>query len=78
MKILMMVLRFPPAPCGGAEMQCWKQARALASRGHEVTVFSQSGASADSQYEVVVVPPRKRLRTFLFAWDLRRYDFSSH
>lgn len=41
MKILMMVLQFPPAHRGGAEMQCWKQARALAARGNEVTVLTQ-------------------------------------
>ena len=40
MKILMVVLHFPPAPCGGAETQCWKQAKALAARGHEVTVLT--------------------------------------
>ncbi len=40
MKILMMVWQFPPASRGGAEMQCWKQARALAARGHEVTILT--------------------------------------
>ena len=41
MKILMLVLQFPPAPSGGAEMQCWKQARALAARGHEVSIWTK-------------------------------------
>lgn len=41
MKILMMILHFPPAWRGGAELQCWKQARALAARGHEVTILTQ-------------------------------------
>lgn len=40
MKILMMVMQFPPAPSGGAENQCLRQARALAARGHEVTVVT--------------------------------------
>lgn len=51
-------------------------ANELIKRGHAVTVFSQSGASPDSLYEVVVVPSGKRFRTFGFAWNLRRYDFS--
>ena len=41
MKILMVILHFPPVFRGGAELQCWKQARALAARGHEVTVLTQ-------------------------------------
>jgi glycosyltransferase involved in cell wall biosynthesis len=41
MKILMMVLHFPPAYRGGAELQCWKQARALAARGHDVTILTE-------------------------------------
>ena len=40
MKILMLVMHLPPAPCGGAEMQCWKQAKALVARGHEVTILT--------------------------------------
>jgi glycosyltransferase involved in cell wall biosynthesis len=40
-KILMLVLHFPPAYRGGAELQCWKQARALAARGHEVTLLTE-------------------------------------
>jgi len=51
-------------------------ANELVQRGHQVTVFSQSGASPDSLYEVVVVPSGKHLRTFGFAWNLRRYDFT--
>ena len=37
----MVVSQFPPAHCGGAEMQCWQQARALVARGHEVTVLTE-------------------------------------
>ncbi len=51
-------------------------ANKLVARGHRVTVFSQTAAPADAQYEVVVVPSGRRLRTFGFAWALRRYDFS--
>jgi phosphatidylinositol alpha-mannosyltransferase len=48
----------------------------LVQRGHEVTVFSQCGASSDSLYKVVQIPSRKRLATFGFAWDLRGVDFT--
>jgi len=51
-------------------------ANEMVRRGHQVTVFSQSGPSADSLYEVVVVPSGRRLRTFGFAWNLRKYDFT--
>jgi len=51
-------------------------ANEMVKRGHQVTVFSQSGASPDSLYKVVVVPSGRRLRTFGFAWNLRQYDFT--
>jgi phosphatidyl-myo-inositol alpha-mannosyltransferase len=51
-------------------------ANEMVKRGHQVTVFSQSGASPDSLYKVVVVPSGERMRTFGFAWNLRRYDFT--
>jgi glycosyltransferase involved in cell wall biosynthesis len=41
MKILMVVSRFFPAGVGGAERQCWRQARALARRGHEVMIVTK-------------------------------------
>lgn len=47
----------------------------LVKRGHEVTVFSQCGASDDSLYKVVQIPARQKLATFGFAWDLRGADF---
>ena len=37
----MMAMQFPPAPSGGTENQCLRQARALVARGHEVTVVTQ-------------------------------------
>jgi glycosyltransferase involved in cell wall biosynthesis len=51
-------------------------ANQLVRRGHRVTVFSQTGASEDSRYEVVVVPSGGRLRTFGFGWNLRHCDFT--
>ncbi len=51
-------------------------ANEMVKRGHKVTVFSQTGASEDSLYNVVVVPSTKRFRSFSFAWKLRGYDFT--
>lgn len=40
MRVLMVVLRFPPAGMGGSERQCLRQAEALAKRGHHVTILT--------------------------------------
>lgn len=41
MNILILIGQFPPEVCGGAEMQCWRQAKALVDRGHCVTVLTR-------------------------------------
>ncbi len=51
-------------------------ANELTKRGHSVTVFSQSGHSEGALYQTVQVPSGKHLRTFGFAWNLRRYDWT--
>ena len=76
MKIALLSLYLPSGSKIGVGYQVHYLANALVKRGHSVTVFSQTGASEDSLYEVAVLCPRKRLRTFGFAWDLRAYDFS--
>ncbi|HLK58713.1 MAG TPA: glycosyltransferase family 4 protein [Chthonomonadaceae bacterium] len=53
-------------------------ANELVKRGHEVTVYSQTGASTDSLYNVVPVPSGRRFRTFGFAWSLRHFDFAGY
>lgn len=65
MKILMLVLQFPPAPCGGAEMQCWKQARALAARGHDVTIVTEWLVGRSARREVREGVAIRRLGFFL-------------
>ncbi len=75
MNIAITSLYLPSGSKIGVGYQVHALANSLVGRGHEVTVFSQTGASADTQYEVVVVPPGARLKTFGFAWDLRRFDF---
>lgn len=76
MNIAITSLYLPSGSKIGVGYQVHYLANALVRRGHSVTVFSQSGASSDALYSVVVVVARKRLRTFGFAWDLRRCDFS--
>ena len=76
MKIAITSLYLPSGSKIGVGYQVHALANALTRRGHAVTVFSQTGASADTSYEVVVLPPGKRLKTFGFAWDLRQVDFS--
>jgi len=76
MKIAITSLYLPSGSKIGVGYQVHALANALTDRGHQVTVFSQTGASDDSRYAVEVVPPGARLKTFGFAWDLRRYDFS--
>ncbi len=76
MKIAITSLYLPSGSKIGVGYVVHAFANEMVRRGHEVTVFSQSGASLDSLYEVVVVPSGKRMRTFGFAWNLRRQDFS--
>ena len=65
MKILMMVLHFPPAWRGGAEMQCGKQARALAARGHEVTILTEWFWLSSARREIVDGVTIRRMGSFL-------------
>jgi phosphatidylinositol alpha-mannosyltransferase len=76
LNIALTSLYLPSGSKIGVGYQVHHLANALVRRGHAVTVFSQTGASADSLYRVEVIPPRRRIRTFGFAWDLRKVDFS--
>lgn len=75
MKIAILSMYLPSGSKIGVGYVVHYLANELVARGHEVTVFSQTGKSPDSLYDVVVVPSGKRLRSFGFAWNLRRYDF---
>ena len=77
MNIAITSLYLPSGSKIGVGYQVHALANALVQRGHRVTVFSPCGPSPDSRYAVEVVPPGKRLRTFGFAWNLRRYDFTT-
>lgn len=76
MKIAITSLYLPSGSKIGVGYVVHYLANELVERGHEVTVFSQTGKSDDSLYDVVVVPSGRRLRSFGFAWNLRRYDFT--
>jgi phosphatidylinositol alpha-mannosyltransferase len=76
MKIAIISLYLPSGSKIGVGYQVHSLANELVKRGHEVTVFSQTGPSEDSLYKVEVVPSGRRLRTFGFGWNLRHCDFS--
>lgn len=76
MNIAITSMYLPSGSKIGVGYQVHYLANEMVKRGHRVTVFSQTGASADSLYEAVIVPSGKHLRTFGFAWNLRRYDFT--
>ena len=60
----------------GVGYQVHHMANQMVLRGHCVTVFSQCESGEGRLYNLVQVTPKKRLRTFGFAWDLRKIDFS--
>ncbi|MEQ1831120.1 MAG: glycosyltransferase family 4 protein [Pirellula sp.] len=78
MNIAITSLYLPSGSKIGVGYQVHYLANELTKRGHAVTVFSQSGASEDTLYSVKVLEARKRFRTFGFAWDLRKVDFSNY
>lgn len=78
MKIAITSLYLPTGSKIGVGYQVHYLANELTKRGHAVTVFSQSGAPEDSFYSVNIVEARKSFRTFGFAWDLRKVDFSGY
>ena len=51
MNILILIGQFPPEVCGGAELQCWRQAKALTDRGHCVTVLTPWQAVGSPRWE---------------------------
>jgi phosphatidyl-myo-inositol alpha-mannosyltransferase len=76
LKIAITSLYLPSGSKIGVGYQVHYLANELTKRGHEVTVFSQTGASPDSLYRVEVVPSGNHLRSIQFAWNLRKYDWT--
>lgn len=61
----------------GVGHQVHALANELVSRGHAVTVFSPCRTPDGAKYDVHRVPVGRHLRTFRFAVNLRKEDFSS-
>lgn len=76
MNIAITSLYLPSGSKIGVGYQVHYLANEMIKRGHQVTVFSQTGTSEDSLYNVQVIPSGRHLRTFGFAWNLRHVDFS--
>lgn len=75
MNIALTSLYLPSGSKIGVGYQVHGLANALVGRGHRVTVFSPCPRPDGAAYDVQVVPPGRRMRTFGFAWDLRQIDF---
>lgn len=60
----------------GSGYQAHYMANALSRRGHQVTMFSLCGPSEGALYKTITINSR-RPRTFRFALDLARVDWSS-
>ena len=77
MKIAITSLYLPSGSKIGVGYQAHAMANHMvAEKGWHVTMFSPCPKGDDALYEQVVVPVGHRLRTFRFAWNLRRYDWS--
>lgn len=76
MKIAMVSLYLPGGSKIGVGYQVHHMANQMVERGHAVTVYSQCEPGEDALYEHCLVKPGTKWRTFQFAWDLRRADFS--
>ena len=60
----------------GVGYQAHYMANAMIRRGHQVTLFSPCPKAPDALYDLVQVDVAKRFRTFYFAWQFRKTDFS--
>ena len=76
MKIAISSLYLPGSSKIGTGFQVHHFANHLVERGHEVTVFSPDLPGEDARYTYAHVDPGPSLRTFRFAWRLRKVDFS--
>ena len=78
MKIAIISMYLPSGSKIGVGYQVHYLANKLVKRGHKVTVFSQTGPSEDSLYEVVVVPGNVSMdegRTYVAAFDVGLIPF---
>ncbi len=73
----MVSLYLPGGSKIGVGYQVHHMANQLVQRGHEVTVYSQCSSGEQALYDHKCVEPRQKWRTFGFAWDLRKIEFSA-
>lgn len=77
MHIAVISLYLPSGSKIGAGYQAHAMANAFVAHGWQVTLFSPCDRPADASYEHVTVPVGNRGRTFRFAKELRRFDWSN-
>lgn len=77
MKIAMISLYLPSESKQGVGYQAHYMANALIRARHEVTLFSPCKPAEGALYRTVTVAVGESLRTFRFAWNLRKIDYSS-
>src|SRR4029434_4982578 len=75
MKIAMISLSLPSGSKIGSGYQAHYMADAMSRRGHRVTMFRPCAATDGALYETVMIPVGGSMRTFRFAWNLRKIDF---
>ncbi len=78
LRIAMISYYLPSESKIGVGYQVDALADELARRGHQVDVFSPCGPVAGALYNHVHVPLSGSLRTFRFAFEMRRRDLSSY
>lgn len=76
MKLAFISLYLPSGSKIGAGYQAHAMANAFVAHGWQVTMHSPCEKPADALYEHVVVPVGNYGRTFRFAWELRRFDWT--
>ncbi len=76
MKIAMISLYLPSETKMGVGYQAHAMANAFVARGHRVTMFSACAKPDGALYDYQRVDVGNSLRTFRFAWNLRKIDFS--
>ncbi len=78
LRIAMISYYLPSESKIGVGYQVHALANELADRGHQVDVFSPCGPVEGARYGHVHVPLTGSLRTFRFAFEMRRRDLSSY
>jgi len=70
----MMILHFPPIGIGGAERQCFRQAKALVRRGHQVSILTPWWVGSSPRHEVIDGVDIYRMGSLLpLTWYARKW-----